>query len=200
MAPKQASGSKAALQDADDDDDDEEDTDSVPQGSQAAQKVEKKQVASSKRRQKHSKGKAKAAKVDDDDDDDDQKSSRNMYHGATSELIKALTPLVTQTGFIRYHESATGNKLNKELVRKQARFLRALHTVYAPLCFTQKQMSEAVAAVGVSRGWFPSQPTVLQEWSSDVQAFLSSSFKSTGQPQFVGTSHSSGLIHAACMP
>ena len=139
----------------------------------AARVVDEKQssVASPKpgrQRKRRSRGQAKVCK-DDDDDDDEEKPSRNMFHGATSSLTLALAPLVKQTRFIKYHEQGNGNKLDKHLIRKQAAFLRALHSVYAPLCFTQKQMQEAVAAVGASKSWFEQQPTVMTEWSQ-VQA------------------------------
>ena len=92
--------------------------------------------------------------------------SRNIFRGPTSALVTALDPLVLQTGFIKYHEKITKKTLmQKDLITKQARFLQALHQVFAPLNFRQKQMEAAISTIGKARGGSPAQPSVLSEWS-----------------------------------
>ena len=98
-----------------------------------------------------------------------EKQSRSVYRGPTSAIVDALRPEIKETGFIKYHETPNGTRLNKSLIQSQGCFIRCLHQVTPNLSFTQRQMEEALGCIAHEKHWFLNQRSVKAEWQ-EIQA------------------------------
>ena len=88
----------------------------------------------------------------------------SYYRGPTSALVDALLPEIKETGFVQYHETPVGTKLDKRAIQRQGNLIRAMHSVFPNLSFVQSQLEDALAEVAAVKQWFINQPSVKKEW------------------------------------